>query len=298
MAHPGIETIVELLGGIDLHTTDITARRAALESTAGAVPPPEGVGVTPATVAGRPAEWLDPPGADPATRTHAVLYLHGGAYTVGSLNTHRALGGRLAIATGVAVVTLDYRLAPEHPFPAAVEDAASALAELVGRFGADHVAIAGDSAGGGLAIATVLLARGRGQALPAAVATISPWADLTHTHETHTTKADVDPWVATEVLDVSAADYLAGAEATDPLASPVFADLAGLPPLRIDVGDREVLLGDSLVLAERARAAGVAVDLHEWPEMIHVFPAFPGELVPEADAAVAAIGAFLRGHLA
>ncbi|MCB1262933.1 MAG: alpha/beta hydrolase, partial [Acidimicrobiales bacterium] len=231
-------------------------------------------------------------------RTHAVLYLHGGAYTVGSLNTHRALGGRLAIATGVAVVTLDYRLAPEHPFPAAVEDAASALAELVGRFGADHVAIAGDSAGGGLAVATVLLARGRGQALPAAVATISPWADLTHTHETHTTKADVDPWVATEVLDVSAADYLAGAEATDPLASPVFADLAGLPPLRIDVGDREVLLGDSLVLAERARAAGVAVDLHEWPEMIHVFPAFPGELVPEADAAVAAIGAFLRGHLA
>ncbi len=298
MAHPGIETIVELLGGIDLHTTDIDARRAALETTAGAVPAPEGVGVTPATVGGRPAEWLDPPGADPAARTAAVLYLHGGAYTVGSLNTHRALGGRLAIATGVTVVTLDYRLAPEDPFPAAVEDAASALAELVGRFGADHVAIAGDSAGGGLAVATLLLARGRGQALPAAVATISPWADLTQTHETHTTKADVDPWVATEVLEVSAGDYLAGAEATDPLASPVFADLAGLPPLRIDVGDREVLLGDSLVLAERARTAGVDVELHEWPEMIHVFPAFPGDLVPEADAAVAAIGAFLRGHLA
>jgi acetyl esterase/lipase len=257
---------------------------------------PEGVTVAPGTLGGRPAEWLTPVGPAPVG---TILYLHGGGYCIGSLDTHRDLGARLAVAAGATVVTLDYRLAPEHPFPAAVDDACAAYAELSAEAsGAGRLAVAGDSAGGGLAVATLLALRASGSPLPAAAACLSPWVDLTQQAPSYTTMAELDPMVTKEGLDVMADAYLAGADPTDPLASPLFApDLAGLPPILIEVGEHEVLLDDAVRLAERLEADGGTVSLTVWPRLIHVFQAFPGSLIPEADQSMVAVGSFLAARL-
>ncbi|HMJ76898.1 MAG TPA: alpha/beta hydrolase, partial [Iamia sp.] len=281
-----------LLGGRATEPQTIQERRDALEALAGAVPPPDGVVVESLTVAGRPAERSTPARVDgPGT----VLYLHGGAYVSGSLNTHRALAGQLALATARPVVALDYRLAPEHPFPAAVDDAVAAAVELAAD---GPYAVAGDSAGGGLALATLVALRDRGHVPPAAGWLISPWADLTQSGATYDSRVDVDPMLGREALDEAASEYLGRADATDPLASPMMADLAGLPPVRIDVGDAEVLLDDSVTAGHRIEAAGGAAQVVVWPEMIHVFPAFPADIVPEARECLTAAGAFLAQHLA
>jgi epsilon-lactone hydrolase len=296
MAHAGIDLIRELLAGAGLKSPDVHENRAALERLAGSGPPPEGVSVEPTTLGGRPAEWIVPIGAG---RERVVLYLHGGGYCEGSLNTHRSLAARLAVAAGSAVCNLDYRLAPEHPFPAAVDDAVAALLHLLADgFDPGSIAIAGDSAGGGLTVATLVALRRREAALPAAAVCLSPWADLTQSSATYQSRAALDPMCSRDGLTTMAAHYLGDIDPTDPLASPVYADLSGLPPLMIEVGDDEVLLADSMALAEAARAAGVDVDLSIWTDMIHVFTAFPGELVPESDESLAAIGSFLRSHLA
>jgi len=192
------------------------------------------------------------------------------------------------------VVNLDYRLGPEQPFPAAVDDAAAAAATLAE---AGPLAVAGDSAGGGLTVATPRARRAAGGPAPSAGWCISPWADLTQSGASYESRAAEDPMVSRADLAFMAGRYLQGADPTDPLASPLMADLTGLPPLRIDVGDAEVLLDDAVVLAERAAAGGVTVELMVWPEMIHVFPVFPASMVPEATACLAAAGAFLHGHL-
>ena len=222
-----------------------------------------------------------------------VLYLHGGGYCSGSLDTHRGVAGSLALTSGITVVNLDYRLAPEDPFPAALNDALLAFDQLAPQ----RVAIAGDSAGGGLALATALALRDRGGARPLALALFSPWTDLTQTASTYGTRAELDPMVSRGVLDLMADGYLAGTDPRTTLASPLFADLDDLPPMHIDVGDHEVLLDDSTTLAERAAEAGVDVAIRVWPEMIHVFQAFPPELVPEAAESLAAAGAFLAARL-
>jgi acetyl esterase/lipase len=293
MSHAGIDVIRTLLGDRGSQPQTIQERRDGLEALAGVVPSPEGVVVEPLTIAGRPAERSTPERVDgPGT----ILYLHGGAYVSGSLNTHRALSGRLALAAARPVVALDYRLAPEHRFPAAVDDAVATAAELASD-GAP-LAVAGDSAGGGLALATLVALRDRGHPAPVAGWLISPWADLTQSGATYDSRVDLDPMLTRETLTEAAGDYLGPGDPTDPLASPMLADLAGLPPVRIDVGDAEVLLDDSVVAGHRIEEAGGAAQVVVWPEMIHVFPAFPADLVPEAAECLTAAGAFLAQHLA
>jgi phosphinothricin tripeptide acetyl hydrolase len=257
---------------------------------------PDGIRVRSGTLGGVRAEWLTPVGVETDA---TVLYLHGGGYCIGSLDTHRPLAGRIAAATGRTVITLDYRLAPEDPFPAALDDAVSAYCELLASgTQPPRLAIAGDSAGGGLTVATLLALRAEGTPLPAAAVGLSPWVDLTQTAPSFDTRATVDPMVSRAGLQVMASAYLGSADPRTPLASPLFAeDLGGLPPIHIEVGECEVLLDDSTRLAGRIEAAGGEVSLTVWPELIHVFQAFAGPLVPEAEKSIGVIGGFLARHL-
>lgn len=246
--------------------------------------------VEPATVAGRAGEWLHAPGMQSG---RSILYLHGGGYVLGSLTTHRALAGEVARAAGAAVLLLDYRLAPEHPFPAAVEDGVAALRCLLEQ-GCEptQMAIVGDSAGGGLTITTLLSARDQGVPLPAAAVCISPWADLTCSNDSFRTRADADPMVMSPGINEMADLYLHGTPPTHPLASPNYADLQGLPPLLIHVGTEEVLLDDAIKLDAKARAAGVDCSLEVWDDMIHVWHAFH-PMLPEGKQGIERVGAFL-----
>jgi len=239
------------------------------------------------------AEWIAAPGA---VADRAVLYLHGGGYVLGSVKTHRDLIGRISRAAQARMLALNYRLAPEHPFPAAVDDALAGYRYLL-----DHglkparIAVAGDSAGGGLTVAALVAIRDAGLPLPAAGVCLSPWVDLEEKGESMTTRAKADPVVQREGLIGMAQAYLAGKDPRTPLASPLHADLKGLPPLLIQVGDAETLLDDSTRIAERARAAKVQVQLEVWPEMIHVWQLF-ASFLPEGQEAVEGIGKYIHQH--
>lgn len=296
MTHPGIDTIRSFLADSGLDAATIEEQRASMAGMTSGAAPPDGIRVRSGTIGGVPAEWLTPVGGETDA---TVLYLHGGGYCIGSLDTHRPLAGRIAAATGCTVITLDYRLGPEDPFPAAVDDAVSAYRELLAS-GArpTRLAIAGDSAGGGLTVATLLALRTEGVPLPAAAVCLSPWVDLTQTAPSFDTRAAVDPMVSRAGLQVMAAAYLGSADPRTPLASPLFAeDFGGLPPVHIEVGECEVLLDDSTRLASRIEAAGGEVSLTVWPELIHVFQAFAGPLIPEAEESIDVIGGFLARHL-
>jgi monoterpene epsilon-lactone hydrolase len=237
------------------------------------------------------AEWLEPPAAREGA---ALLYLHGGGYVIGSPRSHRHLAAALAKATGAATLLPDYRLAPEHPFPAAVEDAVAAYRWLLDRgAAAPRVVIAGDSAGGGLTVATLVALRDRGLPPPADGVCISPWVDLTCGGASYGEKAASDPIVTREGVTEMARAYLGATDPRAPLASPLFADLAGLPPLLVQVGSEEVLLDDAVGLAEQARAAGVAATLEIWPDMIHVWHWF-FPMLDEGQRAIEGAGAFAR----
>ncbi len=255
---------------------------------------PEGLIREPRDVNGVPAEWVSARGA---AADRAVLYLHGGGYVLGSIGTHRELAARISAASGARCLVIDYRLGPEHPFPAAVEDAVKAYRWLLDvGYAPERLAIAGDSAGGGLTMATLLALKNEKLPLPATGVCISPWVDLAQQGESMTTKHDVDPMVTREPLTMMAKHYLAGADPNTPLASPIHGDLRGLPPLLIHVGESETLLDDSTRLAERARKAGVEVELEVWPEMIHVWHAFAA-LLPEGREAIGRIGVHLAKRL-
>lgn len=290
MTHAGIEIIRDQVGTSQLMPSTLHERRENLEAMAGVVPAPEGVTVEPFTLAGRPAERLIP---DAAADGQVVLYLHGGGYISGSLDTHRGLAGGIALRAGVTVVTLDYRLAPEDPFPAALNDALLAFDQLCPA----RIAIMGDSAGGGLAVATAIALRDRAGTVPVALALFSPWTDLTQSAASMLTEGIADPMLTKDALDQMADGYLAGTDPRTPFASPLFGDLGTLPPTRIDVGSDEILLDDSTALAARAEAAGVGVTIRVWPDMIHVFPAFPVELVPEAGECLDLAATFVADHL-
>ena len=245
---------------------------------------------------GVPAAWVEAPGADPG---RVILYLHGGGYVIGSIDTHRELAGRLSQASGARVLIIDYRLAPENPYPAAVEDAAAAYRWLLADGGAApaRTVIAGDSAGGGLTVAAMLALRDAGDPLPAAGVCLSPWVDMEGIGNSMTAKADVDPMVRKEGLVRMAGLYLDGADPRTPLAAPLYADLSGLPPLLIHVGTAETLLDDSTRLCERARAAGVDVTYESWDDMIHVWHIF-APLLPEGQQAVERVGEYVRQRAA
>ena len=244
---------------------------------------------------GVPAEWISAPGV---AEDRVVLYLHGGGYVIGSINTHRELITRLSKAANARVLALNYRLAPEHPFPAPVDDATKAYRWLLSQdVKPSRIVVAGDSAGGGLTVATLLSIRDAKLPLPAAGVCISPWIDMEGTGESMKTKASVDPMVQKEGLLQMAAIYLNGQDPRSPLAAPLHADLKGLPPLLIHVGETETLLDDATRLAERAKAAGVKVSLEIWPEMIHVWHLFAAVL-PEGQQAIDGIGKFVREQIA
>ena len=239
------------------------------------------------------AEWVT---AEGASESRVVLYFHGGGYIIGSPRTHRAMLAELSQASGARVLALDYRLAPEHPFPAPVEDSVATYRWLLGEgFDPARTAVAGDSAGGGLTVSALVQLRYLGLPLPAAGVCISPWVDMEGLGESMETRAEVDPMVGKENLMVSAKTYLGGADPRAPLAAPLYADLRGLPPILIQVGDAEVLLDDSTRLAGVAREAGVEVQMDVWDDMIHVWHLF-APILPEAKQAISQAGEFIRKH--
>lgn len=243
---------------------------------------------------GVPGEWLHPATFTPDS---ALLYLHGGGYVVKSPAIHRVLVGRLAQAAHLRAFMADYRLAPESPFPAALEDAAAAYTGLLAQgIEPSRVVIAGDSAGGGLTAALLLHLRDSGKPLPAAAALLSGWLDVSLSSPALTALQKRDPFLRVQDLRRWAGHYAAGHDLRSPLISPLFGDLTGLPPMLIYAGEYEVLRADSVAFAEKAKAAGVNAILKVWPGMIHAFPLFAG-MVPEGKAAIAEVSAFFRAQL-
>ncbi|MEU7561152.1 alpha/beta hydrolase [Streptomyces eurythermus] len=256
---------------------------------------PDGIRTTRTTLGARSALHVEP---DNGPRAGTILYFHGGGFVFGSPETALPLTGHLVAKTGFRAYSPDYRLAPEHPFPAAIEDTLSAYRDLLDS-GADPsaIAFAGDSAGGGLTVTTCLAARDAGLPLPAAIVAFSPGLDATRTGESMDTKEGIDPIFTREAVEHTGAMYLAGADPHQPLLSPaVLADLTGFPPLLIQVGTNEILLDDSTRLAARARAAGVDVILDVTADVPHVFQSFAGVL-DEADEALDRAALFLGQRL-
>ena len=277
-----------------LENQDWATQRARFDALSGFLPPVEGVEAVPATVGGIAGEWVR--GKSARRGDAAVLYLHGGGYAIGSPKSHRHMLGPLSADSGLPIFAADYRLAPEHPFPAAVDDAVAAYKGLLDSgIAPGKLAIAGDSAGGGLAVATLVAARDRGLPMPACAVALSPWVDLSQGGETYRSKRD--PIVKKEPMDVMAAQYLAGADPKTPLASPLFADLKGLPPLLIQVGTEEALQDDAIALKARAETAGVEVSFESWGGMIHVWHIFH-PILSEGRDAIARIGNYLKAHIA
>lgn len=243
---------------------------------------------------GVPVRWID---ADGARREHVLLYFHGGGYKMGSVVSHHDLMARLSLAAQCRVLGVNYRLLPEHGFPAPVEDAVAAYRWLIGQgVDARHIALAGDSAGGGLVAATLMALREQGHVLPAAGVMLSAWTDLEATGASYQTRAEADPIHQKPMILALARQYIGdSANPGDPLASPLNGRLEGLPPLLLQVGDRETGLDDSTRFAEKARRAGVEVELEVWNGMIHVFQQFANEL-PQAREAISKIGIFLKRH--
>lgn len=274
-----------------LRATDLGQRRRDIDARGRQFGVPSDVTVETVSANGVPAEWTAAPGADPGC---AILYLHGGGYVIGSLDSHRHLAAEAGRAAGVRTLAIGYRMAPEHKFPAAVEDALAAYRYLLDSgIAAQRICIAGDSAGGGLAVAAMLAIGGANLPQPACGWCISPWVDLACTGASMQDNAARDPTVQKAGVLEFAAIYLAGADPCSPLASPVHGDLHGLPPLLIQVGAVETLLDDSLRLARVAGLADVAVDLQIWPDMIHVWHLF-FPMLAAGRRAIAAGGAFVR----
>lgn len=286
-----IERLKELLRerGAEAGSASVEARRKGMEAVA--FPVAADVAVEETKAGGLRAEWLRAPGA---SDDRSVLYLHGGGYVIGSIVTHRALAGEISRESGARVLLVDYRLAPEHPHPAAVDDAVTSYRWLLGRSAeAGRTAICGDSAGGGLTAACLVAAREAALPMPGAAVCISPWSDLTCSAGSYGSRAALDPMIQSGGIEEMAAHYLQGTSPDAPLASPNFADLAGLPPLLIHVGSDEVLHDDAVGLHERARAHGVESTLEVWEGMIHVWHAFH-PMLDEGKRGIQRVGEFLR----
>ena len=296
MASPELAQLIE---GLRASAPDFSAPpaevRAVFENLLAGMPVPDGATYSATTLGGVPALECRH-GGDTSRGT--LLYFHGGGYVAGSAQGYRALPTMLARAANLAALAIDYRLAPEAPFPAAIDDGVAAyLALLASGVAADRIILAGDSAGGGLVAATLLKLRDGGHPLPAAAVLLSPWVDLAGEGASFEGKAAQDPSLTPAGLRAGAQHYLAGADPKNPLASPIYADLSGLPPLLIQVGSAEILLDDAVRLAGAAGAAGTTVRLEIWAEMVHVWQSF-AFMLPEGAAAIADAAVFINSHLA
>jgi acetyl esterase/lipase len=283
------EMLAGLIGGPD---TPFMERRAQSEAFAAAFVPPPGVRIEQSVLGGIPVEWIVPQGADNAP---VLFHLHGGGYVLGNPAGSRPFTTAFALQTSARVVSVDYRLAPEHPFPAAVDDAVAAYHGLLETVPPNRIAIGGESAGGGLAVSAMLAARFESLPLPSSAVLISPWADLTCTAKTFNTKAYVDPLLTRRALKEMADAYVPEASARSPFASPLFGDLAGLPPMLIHVGSEEVLLDDAKDLHKRAVRHGVESQIEIWHRMIHVWHMFH-PMLAEGDVAIRKLAQFVRAH--
>jgi monoterpene epsilon-lactone hydrolase len=289
MASKELEAVLELMRSRPAQPDlSLEEQRAAFED-APRFPLAEDVTCEEVDAGGVPGEWITTPGA---ADERVIFYLHGGGYVLCSINTHRELISRLSRAAGARVLAIDYRLAPESPFPAAVHDSVSAYRWLLSQ-GVEpgQIVVGGDSAGGGLTVATLVALRDAEGPLPAAGVCISPWTDMECASVIE--RAATDGMIQPEGILGMAKAYLGGADARTPLASPIYADLKGLPPLLIQVGGAEELLDDSTRLAERAKAAGVDVTLESWEDMFHVWHSYAG-MLPEGQQAIERIGEFVR----
>lgn len=246
-------------------------------------------------IEGVPAEWM----SFPESRSdRTVLYLHGGAFVMCSIESHRHLIAQIARACEARVLAIDYRLAPEFPYPAALQDAMTAYKYLIKKTGApQQIALIGDSAGGGLAVSLLIAMRDGNQPMPAAVVCLCPWVDLTAGGESIVTKAREEFIIPVKDMHLAIEAYLNGADPKTPTISPIFADLRGLPPMLIQAGTSEVLLDDARRLAKRAQECDVAVTLEIWEQMIHVWHFF-SSVMPEARQAIARVGQFVRENIA
>ena len=294
MASPQLQNIIQALRAQPVREdVPIEETRANFEQAAAALPVADDVKRETAGPSGVPGEWLTPPGV---SGDITVYWLHGGGYYMCSVNTHASMVSLIAQAAGARAFAIDYRLAPENPFPAGLDDAVAGYRWLLEQdVEPARLVIGGDSAGGGLSLAMLQRLREAEVPLPAATVLLSPWTDLEGTGETVKTRREVDPMIDMPVLLESARDYLPDGDLRDPLVSPLYADFAGLPPMLIQVGDAEVLLDDSTRVYERAEKAGVDVTLEVNDEMIHVFQFF-APMLPEAVATIERIGEFAQAH--
>ncbi len=295
MASAELGMVVELLRSMRLMgDADVATLRANMEAATSSAGIPGDVRVEAVDADGVPGEWVR---AGAVADDTCVLYFHGGGYCIGSPATHRALVASISRAAGLPVLSVDYRLAPENPYPAAVDDGVRAYQHLRNTgFPASRIGVAGDSAGGGLTVATLLALRDAGAALPAAAACISPWLDLTMSGASIETKADEDPMLDAATLERMAAAYAGPADRRAAGISPLFADLQGLPEILVHVGTAELLLDDALRFVAALRKAGVEVSLDAYDDMIHVWHAFAA-ILPEGREAIERIGAFFRRRL-
>jgi acetyl esterase/lipase len=291
MSKSGIESVREMLRSKP-RPRGFAERRMRMDEI-GAHPIAPDVALEEGSLAGVPIEWSLAPGGDPS---RVVIYFHGGGYCSGSIASHRGLVAEAGRAAGARTLAVRYRLAPECPFPAALDDARAAYAFLIGQgIAPQHIALGGDSAGGGLCLALLTSLRDAGHPLPACAWLISPWVDLEMTGASLAAKAAVDPLISKRYLEELAAAYLGGGDPANPLISPLHADLTGLPPMLVQVGSAETLLDDAVRIAGRAGAADVSVTLEIWPHMIHAWPLWAAEL-EEGRAALQSAGAFIRAR--
>ncbi|GAA1457951.1 alpha/beta hydrolase [Williamsia maris] len=280
-------------GPLDLGGEVHEQRRVLVEMLT-AFPLPDDVVATPDRLGGVDVVSVEIAGV---STDDVVLYLHGGAYSLGTAASSVGLVGDLIRRSRARAVTVDYRLAPESPFPAAIEDAVAAYTALLEVTEPGHVAVVGESAGGGLALATLLALRDRDLPMPSAAAVFSPWADLTLSGTTIDSRAGIDPALTVDGLRTRAIDYVGMSDPSDPLLSPVYADLTGLPPLLVQAGSNEILLDDAIRVAAAAARADVEISLQITPGVPHVFQAFAA-ILDEGAAALDAAGQFLRAHFA
>ena len=279
---------------VNAEKADVHRMRTVWHTLANTLWTASGVDVRRTGFAGMRAEWLTP--QSPA-QGKAMLYLHGGAYVFGNCATHRQLVSYVARACGVRALVIEYRLAPEHRFPAAIDDSLAAYrAQREEGYAPGDILIAGDSAGGGLVMALLLSLRDSGEEMPAGGLLFSPWLDLTASGESMTTRAQRDPWFKPPDMPIIASYYCEEDEYRNPLVSPVFADVSGLPPIYIQVGDDEILLSDSTRIADNIKAAGGEVTLEIWPDMFHVFQVFVHQM-PESRAAIDQLAPFVKSRL-